>query len=501
MPLRKDMFMNRIMIALLLVMAISLPVSAQEGEMGPMGGVSSGSNLPKTIEKYVEIPETTTNTYVYKEVVFVTGEPVVFEGTIKVAKDTSVTETNDSGSYTEKFTIAATNGDENSLERTLSYTVDFRVKDGDFKKQITTTIRESTLKWSETITIDDESYELDEDASSFTMGGITDMTPGVAYFSTSVSYVAAYNYGEGGAVLVDVDGTNYGYSQPWSKIETQIRDISIEDATEDIQLAATTESVLEAKKTLYYDETEPYPISFDGTYNQRMEREGTLSYRILTYDPDLDADLYEGSTVVHTANQIEKLPIPEGLDFIEGHWAEEDFKKLYSMEILTDLPHQGIQYEAISRGDFIKALCLAMNIDITPFEGGDKVIFGDVQPDNPLYPYVMAAYDKKLIKGTGENFDLDRPINREEAFVVYIRVIGLERLGVTESPMTPFVDDREISSWAKKEIMAGYKLGIIQGDNTGSVNPQQWISKAEAAAIINRLVDYLRDDIGDDYRQ
>ena len=293
-----------------------------------------------------------------------------------------------------------------------------------------------------------------------------------------------------------------GYNQPWSKIENQTRNMTIaysDDTKEDMVVDIT--AFLEAKKTLYYAQTDPFPISFDGTYNQRYQRESTLTYDIRTHHPGLDQDLYRGSVAVNTANQIEKLPIPDNLGFIEGHWAEEDIKKLYSMEIFTDLPHQGMQYEAISRGDYIKALCFAMNLDTTDYEDNDEVIFGDVQPDHPLYPYIMTAYAKKLIKGTGENFDVDRPINREEAFVVYIRIIGLEDYGVSDAPVTPFVDDASISSGAKKEIMAGYRLGIIQGDNTGAVKPKQWISKSEAAAIINRLVDYLREDIGEDYRK
>jgi hypothetical protein len=172
------------------------------------------------------------------------------------------------------------------------------------------------------------------------------------------------------------------------------------------------------------------------------------------------------------------------------------------MEILTLSPHDGMQYEAISRGDFVKALCLAMDIDISDYQNlkkGALQIFGDVDYTHPLYPYIMGAYSAKLVNGTGEDFDVNLPITREEAFVIYIRIIGLERLGVSSSPTTPFVDDASISSWAKKEIMAGYRLGIIQGNSSGNVMPKKWISKAEAAAIINRLVDYLRDEIGADY--
>lgn len=490
--------------ALLLIMTTSMTVYAEEGEMGHMGGVSSGSNLPKTITRYVDIPVSTKNTYVYKEVVFLSGAPLIFEGTIEVSKDTSKIKGTENGSYKESYDVEATNAETGgTLERSLSFTTDYVVYEGDFKHQILTTIRDSSVDWSESITTDSGTYELDEDRSTYTMTGVTDMTPGIDYFDTSVSYVAYYTDADDGTVIVESNGSNYGYDQAWSKIETQKRDIEVEFASDGVEdMVATTEAVIEAKKTIYYNPSEPYPISFEGTYNQRLERSGTLTYNILTYHSGMASKDRFGSTSIRSANQIEKLPIPGNLDFLSGHWAESDFKKLYSMEIFTEVPHQGMQYEAINRGDFIKALCLAMNIDVSEYSDEDgEVIFGDVQTDHPLYPYIMAAYDKKLIKGTGKKFEIDRPINRQEAFVVYIRIIGLERLGVTSAPQTPFVDDEEIASWAKKEIMAGYKLGIIKGDHLGNVNPSQWISKSEAAAIINRLVDYLREDIGTDYRK
>lgn len=482
---------------------LTATVSAEEGEMGHMGGISEGMNLPKTIEKYVEIPSSTTNTYQYKEVVFITGEPIVFDGTITVALNDATVDENPNGSYTETYTVEATNtAQAATLERTLSFTTYFNVYEEDFKKQVVTT---SVLtNWTEDITVGETTYALDETASSFSKAGVKDMTPGVDYFSTTISYVAKYSDGESDDVEVTVNGSNYGYDQPWSKIETQERNLSITHSAEGMEaMNVSTTSVLEAKKTIYFDETEPFPISFDGTYNQRMEREGVLTYQINSFHPELTDGQYSGSVTINTANEIEKLPIPQHLDFLEGHWAEDDFKKLYSMEIFTEIPHNGMQYEAISRGDFIKALCLAMNIDTAIYQEDDyeDVIFGDVAKEHPLYPYIMAAYHKKLVKGTGAEFDVDRPINREEAFVVYIRVIGLERLGVTDAPLTPFVDDADISDWAKKEIMAGYKLGIIKGDQKGQVNPKQWISKSEAAAIVNRLIDYLREDISIDYKK
>ncbi len=502
--MKNRMVWKQWMIAFTLVFwLMANPTYAAEGEMGFFGGVSEGSYLPKLIEKYVPISEEETNTYVYKEVVFITGEPIEVTGTIEVTLEHIDLEKNPSGTIEESYVIEASNEAEGvTLERDVELSTRYWLNEGTFKRQLN---KSSELEaWEETISTGEGVFTLDEETAIFSKTTIEDMTPGITYYNTSISYSVDYLDQENNRIETVVDNDVYGYKQPWSKVETQRMNMSIDAQNDalDLHMNVTVNPRLEAKKTIYYNENQPYPISFGGTYNQRMERQGTLNYQINSYHPELKKSKRQGQFILTTANQIEKLPIPEGLDFIEGHWAEEDVKKMYSMEIFTDVPQDGMQFQAMTRGEFIKALCIAMDIDTSRYQKiqkGSQQIFGDVPPSHQLYPYIMGAYDAKLINGTGENFDVSKPITREEAFVVYIRVIGLERLGVTNAPKTPFVDDQYISPWAKKEIMAGYHLGIIQGDASGKVSPKQWISKTEAAAIINRLVDYLREDIGKDY--
>ena len=485
------------------IVFMNIPAYAAEGEMGFFGGISEGSYLPKLIEKYVAADEDETNTYVYKEVVFLSGQPVEVTGTIEVTLEKIDLDKDPSGIIEEVYVIQAENASEGvSIEREVELETRYRLSEGTFKRQLN---KDSTLvAWEETVTTEAGTYTLDEDTAIFSKTTIEDITPGITYYNTSISYTTHYLDDNDNRIEYVVDSDVYGYKQPWSKVETQYMNVAINSQSNalNLHMDITVNPRLEAKKTIYYNDNTPYPISFGGTYNQRMERQGTLSYQINSYHPELRASERQGRFILTTANQIEKLPIPEGLDFIEGHWAEEDVKKMYSMEIFTSTPQEGMQFQAMTRGEFVKALCLAMDIDIRKYqdEADDHPqIFGDVPPSHRLYPYIMGAFDAKLINGTGENFDISKPITREEAFVIYIRVIGLERLGVTNSPRTPFVDDQQISSWAKKEIMAGYHLGIIQGDSSGKVSPKQWIAKTEAAAIINRLIDYLREDIGRDY--
>jgi len=484
------------------LIAISVStVKASDGEIGIFGGISVGDYLPKNIEKHVTITNNTTPVYAYKEMVFISGEPIEVTGTITVDVQDSAILSQTSGIYSEQYTVDASNTEKGvTLSRSVSLDTAYYIREGEFKRQI---VKDSKLvSWDESITTSDGLYTLDGNSLIFSKSSVEDITAGISYYSTTLSYSGTFYDADGNSIDMIVEGNINGYKQPWSKVESQKLRMTLHSTDLGLDMDITLEPRLEAKKTIYYDENQPFPISFGGTYNQRMEREATLQYDVLSYHPNLAASQVSNSLLLTTANEVEKLPIPEGLDFIEGHWAEDDIKKLYSMQIFTETPHEGMQYEAMSRGDYVKALCLAMDIDTSQHENPQSdapQIFGDVPIDHPLYPYIMGAYDAKLVKGTGEDFDLNMPITREEAFVIYIRVIGLERLGVTGSPTTPFIDDDEIASWAKKEILAGYRLGIIKGDKSGKVNPKKWISKAEAAAIINRLIDYCRQDIGSDY--
>lgn len=489
----------------LIVFAISvtgITARADAGDIGYFGGISEGTNLPKTIEKHVPVKPSTSKTMRYKEIIYISGEPITFTGTIKVTKDDKDVSVKPSGIYTEKYEIKATNLETSGvLDRTIQFTTSFRVVDGDFKKQIVTDSK--VTSWKEKIQIGSETYTLNEDFSTFSLSNVEDLTPGVSYYKTSIHYTAQFLTSNKKEITISNVGAIYGYNQPWSKVESG--ELTMQIMRDDWQMEILLNPSVEAKKTLYYDETMPYPISFDGTYYQRLERDASLKYRINTYHPELTDAQIENSTRIVSATQIENLIIPTGLEFLEQHWAADAMKQLYSLEIFTEKPYRGMEVEAMYRGDFVKAICLAMNIDTSKYtnmKAGQvkPVVFADVPPEHPLYPYVMAAYDAKLINGSGDMFNVAVPIQRQEAFAIYIRVIGLERLGIVDQPVTPFKDDHKIADWARREIMAGYKLGIIEGSG-GNVNPEKWLAKVEAGSLINKLIGFLREDMTESFRK
>ena len=494
--------MRRRLIAIMLLGVIIVNtniVNADEGEAGFFGGISEGINLPRNIDSYVGSSSSNKVELQYKEVVFITGEPIELEGIIEITKDDKKVTTDLTGVYKEKYAIEAFNEEKNlELERNFEIETSFRRNINDFSNEI---IRNSVIsKWDEVITIDGKEYELDEKRSTFSKASSEDVTPGINYYDTDVTYRAIYNTSQNETIVVDVYNSIYGFKQPWAKVESQniTMNVEYEGSDKSWQIEVDIKPKMDANKTIYFDQNSPFPISFAGTYIQRMERNSTLAYEIKTNNLNLSSKDKKGTITIKTANQLEKLSIPKGLEFLYGHWSEEDIKQLYSMEILTESPHANLQNENMTRGQYVQALCKAMNLDTSKYtKKTSKLpqIFKDVPTNHPLYPYIMAAYDARLTIGRGNDFGLDDAITREEAFVIYIRVIGLERLGITNNPTTPFIDDKSISSWAKKEIMAGVKLGIIKGNSDGTLMPKQNLKKVEAGAIINRLIKYLRTEL------
>ena len=131
-----------------------------------------------------------------------------------------------------------------------------------------------------------------------------------------------------------------------------------------------------------------------------------------------------------------------------------------------------------------------------------NIVFPDVTEDRPEYKYIMAAYKNGLAVGRDNgHFYTDSPIERQEAIVILLRTLGLENLGLEPTSITPFTDNQYIADWAAKEVYAAARLGIIAGDSDGNFRPKSFVSKAEAAAFVNRLVTYMRSDLLIDYTE
>ena len=114
----------------------------------------------------------------------------------------------------------------------------------------------------------------------------------------------------------------------------------------------------------------------------------------------------------------------------------------------------------------------------------------------------MSAYRNRLAVGRDNGtFYADSLLERQEAFVIIIRALGVGSLGQGASQSPIFTDDSQIAQWARQGIAAAYRLKLIKPDADGRIRPNDYVSKAEAAALLMSLVDYMRVGISADYAE
>ncbi|MDR1538727.1 MAG: S-layer homology domain-containing protein [Clostridiales bacterium] len=502
-------------LSILAVFSLSASVYADVGDMGFFGGISEGRRLPKTTEDIISKSSQKTGrkakgqtgTFIYKEVVFLSGKPAVFEGLIDVAANGGIQDDLDAGTYIQTFRVypSAATTEEASIERSMTLRVNYR-------KEYNQVIEDYAVEsWSESIQAGGASFTLDRRLSDFGASVIKDKTPGVTYYRGDISTRSVYSSGGGspedGSSITVVEGADsfYGYACAWSSSEAHRMDQTVSSG--DWQMQVQVRPGVSVNKLLQYSRNEPSAMSFEGNYKEVIQNESGLKYDIFIAPHIYPDQKMSGGISIPGRNAFEQLTAPD-MAFLKGHYAEEDIKKLFSMQILDGDPKYYQPHQAITRGQFVTALSKAVKLPVEAQKtartsrkvDAHLIVFPDVTSQRPDYPYIMAAYRNGVAIGRDNGtFYADAPLERQEAVAAMIRSLGLANLGLDPTAMTPFTDDDEIGYWARRELDAARRLGLLLPDESGRARPVEFVSKAEAAAFLSRLVDYMRSGLSEDY--
>ena len=498
--------MKKVLTLLMSCALFATSVYAAEGEMGSFGGISSGIKLdPIAVLAQEKTKKTSKYSLPYKENIYLTGKPVTLEGTIEIKPGKEIDKEAGKGNYTETYKMTAQNK-EGTMRLTRNLTLETNyVYEASLKQ---TTKVTTAKKWTEIVTVDGKTYQLDSDLSHFSKSILEDETPGVLYYKGNVSYDAVYKgVSEGDSnVTLSVHSDIYGYDQAYAKTETQKRDITI-SLGDNKGYAIQETPTFTVYRDIEYGANEPTAISMAGNYKEIIRSEGVLNYNILQGNASLDAEDHSGTLNIASSPTIEQLPVPTTLR-LNGHPAEPQIKKMFSMKIFDENASQFSPNQIVTKKEYVTMLVKALRIELPEEKSNKKKkskkteevsIFTDLSLNDPSYKYAVAAYNAGLIEGT--TFGGDVYLTREMMYLLNVRAIGLLRLGIgTADAYTPFVDDNQISSWAKPAIYAASKIGLITPEN-GYIFPSKKVTKAECATFLNQLIDYLRYDLQKDYNE
>lgn len=174
---------------------------------------------------------------------------------------------------------------------------------------------------------------------------------------------------------------------------------------------------------------------------------------------------------------------------IQGHWAKNKIQKMAEKLVVEGMQNDKTTYnpdEEITRAELAKILVKAMALKPKATNQ-----FVDVQKGSEEEKYIDTTYTYGIIKGTSKNtFAPNNKITRQDTMTMIYRVAKL--IGYKESEekidMNRYKDYTKVADYAKEAVSWNVSNKIINGKTKTILAPEQNITRAEIAVIIDRLL-------------
>lgn len=184
------------------------------------------------------------------------------------------------------------------------------------------------------------------------------------------------------------------------------------------------------------------------------------------------------------------MMLPDYLDVKSDDWFFEDVMRVSKYDYMQGIGDRRFDPQGtVTRGMAVTMLGRMFGVDQEAYLSQTR--FVDVDPERFYGPYVGWADEVGLTKGVSEElFAPDTAVSREEMatfFFRYVSISGLT-LKLSEQPTKRFQDVELISGWAAFAMEQMRLTGILRGDENNCCHPQASIKRAEAAAMVSRLI-------------
>lgn len=139
-----------------------------------------------------------------------------------------------------------------------------------------------------------------------------------------------------------------------------------------------------------------------------------------------------------------------------------------------------------SRGAFTMMICRLFD-----FQMQSGTAFRDVSANSVYAPAVRTAKELGIVSGDNGYFYPQKPITRQQAIVMLeraMRAAGWSVTSASPSLLDGYADGKQVSSYARDAMASMIRMGVLQGDKYGRLNPHKEITRAEIAVILHRLL-------------
>lgn len=166
-------------------------------------------------------------------------------------------------------------------------------------------------------------------------------------------------------------------------------------------------------------------------------------------------------------------------------WAQEAVSYLAAAKIVNGYGGNAFNPSGnVKREEFVKMLIAALG-------GANNTLsveMADVKAGQWYYPYIATAVKTGIANGISESeFGIGREITRQDMAAIVYR--AMKAMGIGGDFGEPsFNDSAQISDYAYPCVGALQKEQILNGDDNNNFNPTSTATRAEAAAMVYRLM-------------
>lgn len=447
----------------------------------------------------------------YSEYVFLSGEPVLFEG--KVIKTRSKQGNNQVFSY--RYDLKGVNDPTDTLHRSETYRLDYIPHESVDQKTGNTVL----TGYTEKIGIGGRTYTIRNLKDIFfSQADVLDGSPAADFDKGAIKMRKMYQTNDG-QIIVDVSGSKVGYRNIWGQTESMLLDYGITSKIGKAQRkgdfhgdwkgewSGSYQVRISASEvtSLQYDANQANFSSFAG---------GHLKVKKNTQISNYSYMLPTGTGSVH----LNKSKMPELSPMIvskyrdvNGHWAENSIKALFSLDVMDEYGDAFHPNVKMTRRDFVRALLKACNIKPLPIDGKAKKTskgeplfkdgtFRDVRDGDKDFSLFEEGVKRGVLIGRRRsNFRPNEYILKSEAVTFFVRALGFENRAPNPGYATAFSDDDEIPDWSKDSFYMAAYCGIISADEDGNIHPNEMLTRAEGAEMLLRFLRFLEKDLQKDY--
>ncbi|MNW27496.1 Endo-1,4-beta-xylanase A precursor [compost metagenome] len=182
----------------------------------------------------------------------------------------------------------------------------------------------------------------------------------------------------------------------------------------------------------------------------------------------------------------------EGFADTVNHWANGAIVNMASRLVIEGTSASTFEpNREITRAEFATIAVRAFGLQDQSRTGKT---FSDVNQDAWYQTYVNTASAYGLLTGYNDgSFKPNQNISREEAIAILIRAVKLAHVDTAAnslSELESYKDGDLVSSWATAAVGFAVQQGIVKGDHAGMLNSQSPVSRAETAALIERILKF-----------